>query len=181
MIAKFNKNAKVDKFTNMLGRAVRLIVNDPLKKTIFRADHGMTYTYSPVSRDLCTGFAYFTIRRLKRPITVRVWSASEKVDTPQPNFKFNVFAIFFTDFAYYTPKHFKCSFTAGAWSDSSIVITTLPEYHRSNLFRWGATGPYVMPWSYGWNVIVLGFNQTSILIEVCMPNTKSLYLTVKIP
>ena len=29
MNEKFNKNAKVDKFTNMLGTAVRLIVIDP--------------------------------------------------------------------------------------------------------------------------------------------------------
>ena len=30
MNEKFNKNAKVEKFTNMLGIAVRLIVIDPL-------------------------------------------------------------------------------------------------------------------------------------------------------
>ena len=30
MIEKFNKNAEVEKFTNMLGIAVRLIVIDPL-------------------------------------------------------------------------------------------------------------------------------------------------------
>ena len=30
MIKKFNKNPKVEKFTNMLGIAVRLIVIDPL-------------------------------------------------------------------------------------------------------------------------------------------------------
>ena len=30
MIEKFNKNAKVEKFTNMLGIAVRIIVIDPL-------------------------------------------------------------------------------------------------------------------------------------------------------
>ena len=30
MIEKFNKNAKIEKFTNMLGIAVRLIVIDPL-------------------------------------------------------------------------------------------------------------------------------------------------------
>ena len=30
MIEKFNKNTKVEKFTNMLGIAVRLIVIDPL-------------------------------------------------------------------------------------------------------------------------------------------------------
>ena len=29
MIEKFDKNAKVEKFTNMLGKAVRLIVIDP--------------------------------------------------------------------------------------------------------------------------------------------------------
>ena len=29
MNKKFNKNAKVEKFTNMLGKAVRLIVIDP--------------------------------------------------------------------------------------------------------------------------------------------------------
>ena len=29
MIKKFNKNAKVEKFTNLLGIAVRLIVIDP--------------------------------------------------------------------------------------------------------------------------------------------------------
>ena len=29
MIEKFNKNAKVDKFTNILGIAVRLIIIDP--------------------------------------------------------------------------------------------------------------------------------------------------------
>ena len=29
MNEKFNKNAKVEKFTNMLGRGVRLIVIDP--------------------------------------------------------------------------------------------------------------------------------------------------------
>ena len=31
MTEKFNKNAKVEQFTNMLGIAVRLIVIDPLK------------------------------------------------------------------------------------------------------------------------------------------------------
>ena len=31
MIEKFNKNAKVEKFTNMLGIAVRLIVIDPFQ------------------------------------------------------------------------------------------------------------------------------------------------------
>ena len=31
MIEKFNKNAKVEKFTNMLGIVVRLIVIDPLR------------------------------------------------------------------------------------------------------------------------------------------------------
>ena len=30
MIEKFNRNAKVEKFTNMLGKAVRLNVIDPL-------------------------------------------------------------------------------------------------------------------------------------------------------
>ena len=30
MIEKFNKNAKVEQFTNMLGIAVRIIVIDPL-------------------------------------------------------------------------------------------------------------------------------------------------------
>ena len=33
MIEKFNKNAKVEKFTNMLGIAVRLIVLDPYWKS----------------------------------------------------------------------------------------------------------------------------------------------------
>ena len=31
MIEKFNKNAKGEKFTNLLGIAIRLIVIDPLK------------------------------------------------------------------------------------------------------------------------------------------------------
>ena len=35
MNEKFNKNDKVDKFTNMLGIAVRLIVIDPLRVVSF--------------------------------------------------------------------------------------------------------------------------------------------------
>ena len=39
MIEKINTNAKVEKFTNMLGRGVRLIVIDPFLKI------EMSYTY----------------------------------------------------------------------------------------------------------------------------------------
>ena len=35
MNEKFNKNAKVEKFTNMLGIAVRLIVIDPLAVLLY--------------------------------------------------------------------------------------------------------------------------------------------------
>ena len=46
-IQKFNKNAKVEKFTNMLGIAVRLIVIDPLLVILWRLwnaiiDHVLT-------------------------------------------------------------------------------------------------------------------------------------------
>ena len=37
MIEKFNKNAKVEKFTNMMGIAVRLIVIGPLQYGFHRA------------------------------------------------------------------------------------------------------------------------------------------------
>ena len=49
MNEKFNKNEKVEKFTNMLGIAVRLIVIDPLcnhlcnNHLILQADHTIMY------------------------------------------------------------------------------------------------------------------------------------------
>ena len=43
MNEKFNKNAKVDKFTTMLGIAVRLIVIDPLTKLDRKQDLNVLY------------------------------------------------------------------------------------------------------------------------------------------
>ena len=39
MIEKFNKNAKVEKFTNLLGIATRLIVIDPLVLVVSTKEH----------------------------------------------------------------------------------------------------------------------------------------------
>ena len=46
MIEKFNKNAKVEKFTNMLGIAIRLIVIDPLLKGNLLHDRAVSFIYT---------------------------------------------------------------------------------------------------------------------------------------
>ena len=63
MNEKFNKNAKVEKFTNMLGIAVRLIVIDPFINTLFNL-MGISLTkisrhslyYSKIKPDVQTNF-----------------------------------------------------------------------------------------------------------------------------
>ena len=48
MIEKFNKHAKVKKFTNMLGIAVRLIVIDPLSPAVaFIVKYDYHYHWMP--------------------------------------------------------------------------------------------------------------------------------------
>ena len=51
MNEKFNKNAKVDKFTSMLGMAVRLIVIDPLLFNVTIYDISVIY----VTAHRCAG------------------------------------------------------------------------------------------------------------------------------
>ena len=48
---KFNKNAKVEKFTTMLGIAIRLIVIDPSKSKLLTQPHPQRHVISVICTD----------------------------------------------------------------------------------------------------------------------------------
>ena len=77
MNEKFNKNAKVDKFTSMLGMAVRLIVIDPLvppQKPNFNTKINLKYHVTLSRKSQGQGHNSVEVIKVYKPTKHQVWT-----------------------------------------------------------------------------------------------------------